>query len=190
MDESNSLTKHLVCSVEEAIKYGADGVSVHVNLGPHTEGKMLEDLGYVSQKCNEWGMPLLAMVYPRYLDETRPSGKKVVQNVSAITVAHSARLAAELGADIVKVPMLPDEKEFAKVVEGARIPVVIAGGSKLPVDKMLSLVEIARLAGAAGLSVGRNVFQDRAPDKLLKAFGAIFHHGQTAKEAKKILEEK
>ncbi len=188
MDEYNSLSKHLVCTVEEAIRYGADGISVHVNLGPDTEGKMLEDLGYVADRCVNWGMPLMAMVYPRYYDAGQPDGKKVIQNINMQTVAHSARLAAELGADVVKVPMLPDEREFARVVEGAQIPVVIAGGSKLPMDQMLQLVETAMKAGAAGLSIGRNVFQAPDPTKMIRAFGAIVHEGVSAKEALKILQ--
>ena len=188
IDEHNSLSKHLVCSVEEAIRYGADGVSIHVNLGPDTEGQMIEDFGHISERCVTWGMPLMAMVYPRYYDPSQKEGKRVIQNITPQTVAHSARLAAELGADIVKVPLLPDEKAFARVVEGAEIPVVIAGGSKIPVPEMLKLVETAIKAGAAGLSIGRNVFQADRPDLLVKAFGALVQEGITAKEAEKILQ--
>lgn len=187
MDEYNSLSKHLVCTVEEAIRYGADGVSVHVNLGPDTEGRMLEDLGFVAEQCINWGMPLMAMVYPRYYDASRPEGKRVVHNTTTQTVMHSARIAAELGADVVKVPMLPDAKEFAKVVEGANIPVVIAGGSKLPLRETLQIVEIAMKAGAAGLSVGRNVFQAPDPVKMVRALGAIVHDQVSATEAEKML---
>lgn len=188
IDEKNSLSKHLVCSVEEAIRYGADGVSIHVNLGPHTEGQMLEDFGHIAERCVTWGMPLMAMVYPRYYDESLDHGQRVVQNITPQTVAHSARLAAELGADIMKVPVLPEQKDFAKVIEGANIPVVIAGGSRIPINEMLQLVETAIKAGAAGLSIGRNVFQAERPDLVIKAFGAIVHEGMAASEAQKILQ--
>lgn len=58
--------KTLVCSVEEAIKLGADAVSIHVNIGDGTEREMLADFGQVSREARDWGMPLLAMVYPRW----------------------------------------------------------------------------------------------------------------------------
>ena len=57
--------KQLVCTVEEAIKLGADAVSVHINLGAETDNEMLQQLGYVSQRCTEWQMPLIAMMYTR-----------------------------------------------------------------------------------------------------------------------------
>ncbi|MEM2933324.1 MAG: class I fructose-bisphosphate aldolase family protein, partial [Methanocellales archaeon] len=88
------LHKVLVTSVEEAIKVGADGVSVHVNIGANDEAEMLAMLGQVSRACNEWGMPLLAMMYPR--------GAKVKSEHSVEYVKHAARVGAELGADIVK----------------------------------------------------------------------------------------
>ena len=62
----NADTKTLVGTVEEGIKHGADCVSVHVNLGAETEGQMLTDLGKVAAACDDWGMPLLAMVYARH----------------------------------------------------------------------------------------------------------------------------
>ncbi len=188
VDEKNSLSKRLVCTVEEAIKLGADGVSVHVNLGPETEGAMLEDMGRVAERCDFWGMPLLAMVYPRYFDESKPAGQRVVHNTSPETIAHAARVAAELGADIVKVPFVGEAEDFRKVVEGAGIPVVIAGGSKIPADKLLESVDKAMQAGAAGLSVGRNVFQAPDPARILRAFGAIVHEGMTAGIALKLLQ--
>ncbi len=57
--------KTLVCTVEEAIKLGADAVSIHVNLGNGQEKEMLHDFGYVSNEARRWGLPLLAMIYPR-----------------------------------------------------------------------------------------------------------------------------
>ena len=58
-------TKTLVCSIEEAIKLGADAISIHVNLGDENEGIMLRDFGRISSEARNWGMPLLAMIYPR-----------------------------------------------------------------------------------------------------------------------------
>ncbi|WP_456457003.1 2-amino-3,7-dideoxy-D-threo-hept-6-ulosonate synthase [Thermovibrio sp.] len=174
-------TKVLVCTVEEAIKLGADGVSVHVNLGDLNEDKMLEDFGKVSEKCLEWGMPLIAMMYAR--------GEHIENPYSPDVVAHCARVAAELGADIVKVVYTGDVESFRKVVQGCPIPVVIAGGPKMGNDmEILEMVEGAMRAGGRGVSIGRNAFQHENPEKIVRAISAIVHEGKSAKEAAKYLE--
>ena len=174
--------KVLVNSVERAIKMGADGVSVHINIGSEDESSMLSDLGMVSQMCIEWGMPLLAMMYargPKIKDET---------DVNAVKIA--ARVGAELGADIVKTSYTGDPESFREVVEGCPVPVVIAGGSKLSDFDTLRMIEGAMKAGAAGLSVGRNVFQHRDPTKIVRVIYKMVHNGYTVEEGLKELEEK
>ena len=87
--------KELVCTVEEAIKLGADAVSVHINLGANTDKEMLHQLGFISGCCMEWQIPLIAMMYTR--------GAKIKNEYELQNVKHAARVGAELGADIVKV---------------------------------------------------------------------------------------
>ena len=173
-------TKVLVCTVEEAMKLGADGVSIHVNLGDVNEDKMLEDFGKVSESCLEWGMPLIAMMYAR--------GEHIKDQFNPDVVAHCARVAAELEADIVKVAYTGDPESFRKVTEGCPIPVVIAGGPKMSNDmEILEMVEGAMRAGAKGVSIGRNAFQHENPEKIVKAIAAIVHGGKSAKEAAEYL---
>ncbi|MBU1248781.1 MAG: 2-amino-3,7-dideoxy-D-threo-hept-6-ulosonate synthase [Proteobacteria bacterium] len=168
--------KRLVTSVEEAIRIGADGVSVHVNLGDETEGQMLADLGKTAETAAYWGMPLLAMVYAR--------GPKVKDEYDPDTVAHCARVGMELGADVVKVNYTGDPDSFARVVECACIPVVIAGGAKLDSTRdLLQMVHDSLAAGGAGLSVGRNVFQHKNPERLVQALDKIVHKGVGVDEA-------
>jgi len=88
--------KELVCTVEEALKLGADAVSIHINLGAETDKEMLRQFGLVSERCMEWQMPLVAMVYTR--------GPKIRNEYDVKNVKHAARVGAALGADIVKVP--------------------------------------------------------------------------------------
>ena len=172
--------KVLVGAVEEALKLGADMVSIHVNMGAEGEREMLRDFGMVSRACEEWQIPLLAMVYGR--------GPKIENQYDPKVVAHCARLGAELGADIVKVPYTGDPETFAKVVEGAGIPVVIAGGPKMKsAEDVLRMVEGAIKAGGAGLSIGRNVFQAEDPAKMVAAMRAIVHEGKSVEEALQIL---
>jgi fructose-bisphosphate aldolase/2-amino-3,7-dideoxy-D-threo-hept-6-ulosonate synthase len=172
-------SKVLVNSVERAIKMGADGVSVHINIGSEEEAKMLSDLGMVSQMCIEWGMPLLAMMYAR--------GPKIKDEADVKAVKIAARVGAELGADIIKTTYTGDPDSFREVVEGCPVPVVIAGGSRLTDVETLKMIEGAMKAGAAGLSVGRNVFQHEHPDRLVRAACAIVHEGKSADEAIELL---
>lgn len=175
-------TKTLVCTVEEAIQLGADGVSVHINLGADGEDRMLRDLGYVAESCREWNMPLLAMMYTR--------GPKIKDQFEPKMVAHAARVGAELGADAVKCVYTGDPDSFAGVVNGCPVPVVIAGGEKLDTDEdILQMAEDAVKAGAAGLSIGRNVFQHKEPARIVRALNRLVHEGIAVKEAKKIIAE-
>ena len=101
---------------------------------------------------------------------------------------HAARVGAELGADIIKCPYTGSPETFREVVEGCMVPVVIAGGSKLSDRETLGMIEGALQAGAAGISMGRNVFQHENPTKLVKAACAIVHEGISVEAALKIIE--
>lgn len=173
--------KVLVNTVERAIKTGADAVSVHVNIGSLEESEMLKDLGKVSEEAAEWGMPLLAMMYTR--------GPNIENEHEVEYVKHAARIAAELGADLVKVSYTGDVEGFSEVVNGCPIPVLIAGGEKMDTDRdILTMVEEAMQAGAAGVSIGRNVFQHKNPQAMLEAIAKIVHEDKTAEEAKTALD--
>lgn len=175
------LSKALVCTVEEAIKLGADGISVHVNLGAVEEQSMIRDLALVSRKAMEWGMPLLAMMYTR--------GPNIVNEYDSNMVKHAARVAAELGADIVKVPYTGSPESFREVVEGCFVPVVIAGGEKMGTEReLLEMVKGAMGAGGAGVSIGRNVFQHPTPSFLVKAISKVVHDGASVEEGLSELE--
>ncbi len=168
--------KTLVCTVEEAIKLGADGVSVHVNIGNSKEKEMLADLGQVVEKASYWGMPLLVMIYPR--------GERIKNEYDPETIKHAARLGAELGADMVKVSYTGDADSFREVVEGCSVPVIIAGGPKMESDRaVLEMVKEAMEAGAAGISIGRNAFQHSNPSRMVAALTMVVHQGASVKEA-------
>ncbi len=172
--------KELVCTVEEAIKLGADAVSVHINLGADTDKEMLGQLGCVSCKCLEWQIPLVAMMYTR--------GSKIKNEYDVVNVKHAARVGAELGADIVKVVYTGSVDSFAQVVQGCPVPVVIAGGAKMDSDEdIFKMVEGALKAGAAGLSIGRNAFQHKNPTKMVSALSCMVHDGVSVKEALKMV---
>ncbi|HEX69515.1 MAG TPA: fructose-bisphosphate aldolase [Candidatus Bathyarchaeota archaeon] len=172
-----------VCSVEEAIRLGCDAVSIHVNVGAEHEPEMLMELGELADECDAWGIPLLAMMYPR--------GPKIKSEHDPEAVMHAARLGAELGADIIKTNYTGDFDSFRKVVKGCPVPVVIAGGPKAnTVKSVLEMVYNAVKAGCAGVSIGRNVFQHEDPTAMVRAIVGIVHHGISVDEALKILGER
>jgi fructose-bisphosphate aldolase / 2-amino-3,7-dideoxy-D-threo-hept-6-ulosonate synthase len=179
----NPNTKVQVCSVQEAVRIGADGVSVHINIGAQDEDKMLQTLGKVAEECEFFGLPLLAMMYPR--------GPKVTNEHDVNVVAHAARIGAELGADIIKTNYTGSIDTFKTVIESCPIPVVIAGGPKCKsLTEVLQTTFDALQAGASGLSIGRNVFQCDNPTKITKALSSIVHQGATVEQAQKIFGEK
>lgn len=174
--------KTLVATVEDALRMGADAVSVHVNLGDETEGRMLADLGYVTSKAADWGMPVLAMMYAR--------GPKVADEYAPEAVRHCARVGQELGADVIKVAYTGDVESFSRVVEACCVPVVIAGGPKIDnTESLVRMVYDSITAGGSGLSIGRNIFQAENPARLVKALSKVVHHDWDVHQAMRFLRD-
>jgi fructose-bisphosphate aldolase/2-amino-3,7-dideoxy-D-threo-hept-6-ulosonate synthase len=171
-----------VGSVVEALRLGADAVSVHINVGDEQEALMLEKFGSISEQCEMYGIPLLAMMYPR--------GEKIKSEHDPEAVALAARLGAELGADIVKTNYTGDKDSFQRVVDSCPIPVIIAGGPKMETSQqVLKMVYDSLSVGCRGISIGRNVFQHEHPNKMCEALSLIIHNKATVEEALKLLGE-
>ncbi|MEG3224283.1 MAG: fructose-bisphosphate aldolase [Methanobacteriales archaeon Met13] len=172
--------KVLVTSVEKAIQMGADAVSVHVNVGSENEPEMLMHLGSISEICDNWGMPLIAMMYPR--------GKKIKDEHHANVVKLAARAGAELGADIIKTNYTGNPDTFKEVIEGCPVPLVIAGGPRVETDReLLEMVKNAVDMGGAGVAIGRNIFQAESPQKTTRAIAQIVHNDLKVDEALEII---
>lgn len=168
--------KRLVGGVAAVAALGADAVSIHCNIGGGREDDMIADFGEVSDQCSALGLPLLAMCYPR--------GPNVKNEFDVEAVKHCARLAAELGADVVKTNYTGSVDSFKEVVRGTPIPVVIAGGPKAKSDlEFLSMVYDAMRAGAKGVSIGRNVFQHEDVTHMTRALARIVFDGMRPEEA-------
>ena len=166
-------------TVEDAIRAGADAVSFHINVGSEYEPDQIAQLGKLTSAAEEYGMPVLAMTYARghdVRDQSNPEGY-------AEDLAHATRLGEELGADIVKTAYSGDPETFQRVVESTRLPVVIAGGSKGTDTETLSMVRGAVDAGAAGVSMGRSIFQHETPEAITEAVAAVLHDGAQPEEA-------
>ncbi|MEO3746338.1 2-amino-3,7-dideoxy-D-threo-hept-6-ulosonate synthase [Plantactinospora sp. B5E13] len=160
--------KYLVATVEEALRLGADAVSVHVNLGSREEARQIADLAMVSEACDRWNLPLLAMMYPR--------GPQVHNPRDPELVAHAVTVAADLGVDIVKTLYVGSVDEMADITRNAPVPVVVAGGPRrTDRTEVLAYVAEAMRAGVTGVAMGRNVFQADAPARLTREMSALIH---------------
>jgi fructose-bisphosphate aldolase / 2-amino-3,7-dideoxy-D-threo-hept-6-ulosonate synthase len=158
--------KVLLGSVKEAIRLGADAVSVHINIGSQEEPMMLYSLGLIADECNKWSIPLIAMMYPR--------GENIKNPHDVSIISHAARIGAEAGADIVKTIYTGNTDTFKEVVKSCPVPIVIAGGPKSNTNKdILELCHGAIQAGSIGITFGRNIFTHRNPKKLIKALYEI-----------------
>jgi len=161
-------------SVEEALRAGADAVSFHINIGSEHEPDQLTELGELTETAHRLGIPVLAMSYAR--------GPGVDEH-DAESLAHAVRIAEELGADVVKTAYSGDADSFERVCEATRLPVVIAGGSRGTDRETAEMVRGAMDAGAAGVSMGRSIFQHDDPEAITRTVSAIIHNDADVDEA-------
>ncbi|WP_135825502.1 2-amino-3,7-dideoxy-D-threo-hept-6-ulosonate synthase [Halorussus ruber] len=166
--------KRMTGTVKEAVRAGADAVSLHINVGSDYEREQMEDLARVTDTADEYGVPVLAMAYAR--------GPGVDEH-DAENLGHAVRLAEEMGSDVVKTAYSGDAESFERVVESTALPVVIAGGAPEGDRATLEAVRGAMDAGAAGVSMGRSIFQHDDPEAITRAVSAVVHDGASAEDA-------
>ena len=149
------------CSVEYAKKLGAKAVGYTIYLGSKQEERMFADFGKIQEQAHQLKMAAIAWIYPH---TKRESIAEVESEVSPEITAYAARVGLELGADMIKIKYSGSEQAFKKAVEAAgKTKVVLSGGSKIGEEEFLNIAEIIMKAGAAGIAVGRNVFQHQDP---------------------------
>jgi putative autoinducer-2 (AI-2) aldolase len=160
----------ITTSVEEAIRLNATCLALSIFVGSKYEHQTLSNLAKLVDKGERYGIPVLAVT---------AVGKEMARDARYLSL--SCRIAAELGAHIVKTYYC---ENFEKVVEGCPIPVIIAGGKKLP--KEVDALELAYNAvqhGAAGVDMGRNIWQSDYPVEMIKAVRSIVHENLNVNEA-------
>jgi fructose-bisphosphate aldolase/2-amino-3,7-dideoxy-D-threo-hept-6-ulosonate synthase len=165
-------------TVEDAIRAGADAVSFHINVGSEYEPGQISQLAELTSEAADYGIPVLAMTYARGHDVRDDD-----PNAFSDDLGHAVRLGEELGADVIKTAYSGTPETFEHVVESTRLPVVIAGGSRGTDEETLDMVRGAMDAGAAGVSMGRSIFQHDDPEAITEAVAAVIHDDATASEA-------
>lgn len=169
----------LVTDVEEAMAIGADGVSVRIEVGGHDEEAMLRMLGRISRDAFRWGMPLFALMHPVQSKDDTKYLKELMR---------AARIGAEMGADLVRIPYSGSSETFKEVVSICPVPVAALGGEKKTKERdVLEMIHGVMEAGAYGASVGRNIFQYKKPGNMIKAISRIVHKGASVSTAMEAL---
>jgi len=168
--------EEIVTSMREAVRLNASAVGMSVFVGSRHEKQTLLNLSKLVDEAEEYGIPVMAVT----------AVGKELEKRDARYLALSCRIAAELGARIVKTYWC---ENFEKVVNGCPVPVVIAGGPKTESEReILDFVYDGMQKGAIGVNLGRNIWQNAHPVAMIKAIRAVIHEKATAKEASDIFE--
>ena len=178
-------TEQLVfAGVEEALRNGADAVVPTFFIGPDTEAIQVPQLGAIADECNKLGVPLLAEIFPVGGPDATPyDGPYTVDDMRV-----AVRVASEEGADFIKTWYTGDPESFRRVIDYSLVPVLIAGGPKARNDRdVLEMVRGAMDAGAAGIAMGRKIWQSRDPAAMVAALAAIIRHRASVDEAAALL---
>lgn len=171
-------------TVDEAIRMGADAVSMGCMTLGDFQGEQFEAIGRVSEECMRKGMPLIGHVYPKG-ESVKPEDRTAWENI-----AYCVRSACELGMDIIKTTYTGDPDSMAKVV--ATVPstfrIVIQGGDACKtLDDYLQMTREAMDCGVGGVTMGRFVWDYKDVTALVIALRYIIHEGYSVKEAKELL---
>ncbi|MDN5932299.1 MAG: 2-amino-3,7-dideoxy-D-threo-hept-6-ulosonate synthase [Pseudonocardia sp.] len=160
--------KYVVTGVEDAIRLGADAVSVHVNVGSQDERQQIGDLGRIADACDRWNLPLMAMMYPR--------GPRITDPHDPALVAHAVTIAADLGADLVKTVFPGSRQAMLDITAQCPVPVLVAGGpAHVAESEVLRFVGHALSGGAVGVAMGRNIFQNPHPARIATKVARMVH---------------
>jgi len=155
--------------IEDAIRMNADCMAVQTFVGADGELSSLDNLSRVVNTGLRYSIPTMGVV---------AVGKQMERTDRFFKLA--TRIVAELGANIIKTYYC---ENFEEVVAACPVPIVVAGGKKLPEDEALTLAYHAISEGAHGLDMGRNIFQSEHPVEMAAAIRKIVHEGATDKQA-------
>lgn len=161
-------------AMKDALRLNVSGVALSIFVGSEHERETLLSLANLVDEGEEYGIPVLAVT---------AVGKEMARDARYLSLC--CRIAAELGAHFVKTYYCDG---FEEVVNSCPVPVVIAGGKKIPERDALQLAFNAIEKGATGVDMGRNIFQSEHPVPMIKAVRAVVHENATADEAYELFE--
>jgi DhnA family fructose-bisphosphate aldolase class Ia len=165
---SRPTEKVLIGSPNGALRDGADGISFQLHISDARENRMLERLGNIIERAHKVGLPVLVTAYPRRMIEGEVDHYKGLRErdseAYATLVRHGVRIAAELGADIIKTTYTGTRQSLVTVVDAAiGVPILVAGGAKMPDEEAAAMAVDALNAGAWGVAYGRQIYHSADP---------------------------
>ena len=159
----------ITVGIEDAIRLNASAMALSIYVGSKYENQTIVNLAKLIDEGKKYGIPVLAVT---------AVGKEMARDARYLSLA--SRIAAELGADMVKTYYC---ENFKKVVKACPVPIVVAGGKKIPEKDALKMAYNSVKTGACGVDMGRNIFQSDSPVGMIKAVRAIVHEGASVKKA-------
>jgi putative autoinducer-2 (AI-2) aldolase len=167
--------EQIAVDMEDALRMNVSAVAVQVFIGGEFETQSVHNMTRLVDRGMRYGIPVLGVT---------AVGKELTRDARYISLA--TRILAELGASFVKTYFVPD---FEQVTAACPVPIVIAGGKKLPEKEALQMARDAINQGASGVDMGRNIFQSDAPNAMIGAVRKVVHEGASVKEAYQYYEE-
>ena len=162
--------ERLAVDMEDATRLNVCALAVQVFIGGEYETQSIENMTQLVDMGNQVGIPVLAVT---------AVGKDMARDARYFRLA--CRMCAELGAHVVKTYYVPDG--FETVTASCPVPIVMAGGKKLPELEALTMAYNAVDQGASGVDMGRNIFQSDAPEAMIQAVGKVVHEKMKPEEA-------
>src|SRR5512139_1280295 len=162
--------EQIAVDIEDALRLNVAAMAVQVFIGGEYETQSIHNLTRLVDMGNRHGVPVLGVT---------AVGKEMVRDARYFRLA--CRMAAELGAHFVKTYYV--EEDFQTVTASCPVPIVMAGGKKLPELDALTMAHKAVSEGAAGVDMGRNIFQSEAPLAMIQAVGRVVHELMPPKDA-------
>jgi len=162
--------EEIAVDIEDSIRMNVSAMAVQVFIGGEHEKQSIINMTRLVDQGTRYGIPTLAVT---------AVGKDMVRDARYFRLA--SRICAELGAHYIKTYYV--EKDFETVTASCPVPIVIAGGKKIPELDALKMAYNAIQRGAAGVDMGRNIFQSEAPVAMIKAVRSVVHENETAEKA-------
>ena len=162
--------EEIAVDIEDSIRMNVSAMAVQVFIGGEHEKQSIINMTRLVDQGTRYGIPTLAVT---------AVGKDMVRDARYFRLA--TRICAELGAHYIKTYYV--EKDFETVTASCPVPIVIAGGKKIPESDALKMAYNAIQQGAAGVDMGRNIFQSEAPIAMIKAVRYVVHENETAEKA-------
>ncbi len=167
--------EQIAMDIEDAIRLNAAGIGIQVFIGGEHETRSVHNMTKLVDMGMRYGIPVMAVT---------AVGKEMVRNAQYFRLA--CRMCAELGAHVVKTYFVAEE--FETVTSSCPVPIVMAGGKKLPELDALTMAYNAVQQGAAGVDMGRNIFQSEAPKAMMTAVNKVVHENMKPAEALQLFE--